>query len=76
MPGLFGIVRSEADSALGPAFDRLCGEWLPTSGRELRSAPPLLVCRNTVGHLTHWAVVPGGKPGTVWNSPQPGHSRS
>jgi AraC family transcriptional regulator len=32
---------------VGETFDRLCGEWLPTSGRELRSAPPLLVYRNT-----------------------------
>ncbi len=33
--------------SVGETFDRLCGEWLPASGRELRSAPPLLVCRNT-----------------------------
>jgi AraC family transcriptional regulator len=32
---------------IGETFDSLCGEWLPTSGREVRSAPPFVVYRNT-----------------------------
>jgi AraC family transcriptional regulator len=31
--------------AVGETFAHICGAWLPTSGRELRSAPPLLVAR-------------------------------
>jgi AraC family transcriptional regulator len=31
---------------IGETFTRLYGEWLPTSGQELRGAPPLLMCRN------------------------------
>jgi AraC family transcriptional regulator len=33
--------------AVGETFARLCGEWLPGSGRELRPAPPLLIPRNS-----------------------------
>lgn len=32
---------------LGAAYGRLCGQWLPQSGRELRSAPPFEVYRNS-----------------------------
>jgi AraC family transcriptional regulator len=32
---------------LGETYARLCGEWLPASGRELRSAPPFEVYRNS-----------------------------
>jgi AraC family transcriptional regulator len=33
---------------IGETFARLYGEWLPTSGREPRPAPPLLICRNAL----------------------------
>jgi AraC family transcriptional regulator len=32
---------------LGETYARLCGEWLPGSGRELRSAPSLEIYRNS-----------------------------
>ena len=32
---------------VGETFARICGEWLPGSGRELRAAPPLLIPRNS-----------------------------
>jgi AraC family transcriptional regulator len=32
---------------LGETYARLCGEWLPASGREPRSAPPFEIYRNT-----------------------------
>ena len=32
---------------LGQTYARLCGEWLASSGRELRSSPPLEVYRNS-----------------------------
>ena len=32
---------------LGATYGRLCGQWLPRSGRELRSAPPFEVYRNS-----------------------------
>lgn len=32
---------------LGATYGRLCGKWLPRSGRELRSAPPLEFYRNS-----------------------------
>jgi hypothetical protein len=35
-----------------------------------------LVRRKIVGQRAHRAVVPGTSGGTVWNRPQPGHSRS
>jgi AraC family transcriptional regulator len=31
---------------VGETFALLCGQWLPASGREARSAPPLLIARN------------------------------
>ncbi len=33
--------------ALGATYGRLCGQWLPQSGRELRSAPVFEVYRNS-----------------------------
>jgi AraC family transcriptional regulator len=36
---------------VGEAFVRICGEWLPASGGELRSAPPLLMPRNSLGEV-------------------------
>jgi AraC family transcriptional regulator len=33
--------------SVGETFVRICGEWLPFSGRELRSAPPLLMACNS-----------------------------
>jgi AraC family transcriptional regulator len=32
---------------LGGTYGKLCGQWLPRSGRELRSAPPFEVYRNS-----------------------------
>jgi AraC family transcriptional regulator len=32
---------------LGETYARLCGEWLPRSGRELRSEPSLEIYRNS-----------------------------
>jgi AraC family transcriptional regulator len=32
---------------VGETFARLCGEWLPASGRELGSAPPFVTPRNS-----------------------------
>jgi AraC family transcriptional regulator len=34
-------------TALGETYARLCGEWLPASGRELLAAPGVEVYRNT-----------------------------
>src|SRR5215472_8679306 len=36
----------------------------------------VLVRRRVVGQRTQWALMPGARAGTVWNNPQPGHSRS
>ena len=35
-----------------------------------------LVRRKTVGQRAHCTVMLGARAGTVWSSPQPGHSRS
>ena len=32
---------------LGQTYARLCGEWLPASGREMRASPPLEVYLNS-----------------------------
>ncbi len=34
-------------AGLGDTYARLCGEWLPTSGRQIRSAPPFEIYRNS-----------------------------
>lgn len=41
-PGEYGVATHKGPyDRLGETYARMCGEWLPASGRELRSAPAL-----------------------------------
>jgi len=41
-PGEYGVALHKGPyDGLGETYARMCGEWLPASGRELRSAPAL-----------------------------------
>jgi AraC family transcriptional regulator len=45
--GEYAVLKHEGPYArIGDAYARLYGQWLPTSGRELRAAPNLLISRN------------------------------
>jgi AraC family transcriptional regulator len=46
--GEYAVVRHTGSyEKLGETYGKLCGAWLPTSGRELRAAPPLEFYRNS-----------------------------
>jgi AraC family transcriptional regulator len=47
-PGDYGVaIHRGPYNRLGETYVRLCGEWLPASGRELRSAPALEIYLNS-----------------------------
>jgi AraC family transcriptional regulator len=47
-PGEYAVVRHIGPyQKLGETYARLCGEWLPQSGRELADSPPLEFYRNS-----------------------------
>ena len=51
-------VHNGPPAEIGETFARLYGEWLPASGRELRSSPNLIIVRNWLPSMTPETMSP------------------
>jgi AraC family transcriptional regulator len=52
------VIHHGPPERIGETFERLYGEWLPASGRELRPAPNLIIVRNWLPSMTPETMSP------------------